>query len=93
MILEHKEIVEQLKPLMLSSLKITDTTPADMNEDMLLLDGNWEIDSIDILQLIVEIEKNFGVKLVTGRFDRSMWLTIGTLASAIQAKMKDPSPA
>jgi acyl carrier protein len=93
MILDHKEIVEQLKPLILSSLRITDATPAEMNEDMRLLDSNWEIDSIDILQLIVEIEKNFGIKLVSGRFDRSVWQTIGTLAFAIQAKMKDSSPA
>jgi acyl carrier protein len=93
MILDHKEIVEQLKPLILSSLRITDATPAEMNEEMRLLDSNWEIDSIDILQLIVEIEKNFGIKLVSGRFDRSVWQTIGTLASAIQTKLKDSSPA
>lgn len=93
MIMDHKKIVEQLKPLILSSLRITDATPADMADDMRLLDGDWEIDSIDILQLIVEIEKMFGIKLVSGRFDRSAWQTIGTLASAIQAKVKDLSPA
>jgi acyl carrier protein len=64
-----------------------------MNEDMRLLNGNWEIDSIDILQLIVEIEKHFGIKLVSGRFDRSVWQTIGTLAAAIQTKLKDSSSA
>jgi len=89
MSLDHKEIVEQLKPLILSGLRITDATPAEMNEDMRLLDGNWEIDSIDILQLIVEIERNFGIKLVSGRFDRSVWHTIGTLAATIQTKLKD----
>ena len=49
----------------------------------------WEIDSIDILQLIVDIEKKFGIKLVSGRFDRSAWQTIDTLSSAIHAKMTE----
>jgi len=89
MVLDQKEINEQLKPLILSSLRITDTTPAQMDDDMPLLDGDWEIDSIDILQLIVDIEKNFGVKLVSGRFDRSAWQTIDTLSSAIHAKMTE----
>jgi len=87
MALDQKEIVEQLKPLILSSLRITDSSPADMHDDMRLLDGDWEVDSIDILQLIVEIEKQFGIKLVSGRFDRSGWQTISTLASTIRAKM------
>jgi acyl carrier protein len=89
MVLDQKEIKEQLKPLILSSLRITDTTPAQMDDDMRLLDGDWEIDSIDILQLIVDIEKKFGIKLVSGRFDRSAWQTINTLSSAIHAKMTE----
>jgi len=89
MVLDQKEIKEQLKPLILSSLRITDTTPAQMDDDMPLLNGDWEIDSIDILQLIVDIEKNFGIKLVSGRFDRSAWQTIDTLSSAIHAKMTE----
>ena len=89
MVLDQREIKEQLKPLILSSLRITDTTPAQMDDDMRLLDGDWEIDSIDILQLIVDIEKNFGIKLVSGRFDRSAWQTINTLSSAIHVKMTE----
>ena len=86
MVLDQKEIKEQLKPLILSSLRITDVTPAQMDDDMRLLDGDWEVDSIDILQLIVDIEKKFRIKLVSGRFDRSAWQTIDTLSSAIHAK-------
>jgi len=93
MVLDQKEIKEQLKPLILSSLRITDKTPAQMDDDMPLLDGDWEIDSIDILQLIVDIEKKFGIKLVSGRFDRSAWQTIDTLTSAIHAKMTESAQA
>jgi len=89
MVLDQKEIKEQLKPLILSSLRITELTPAQMDDDMRLLDGDWEVDSIDILQLIVDIEKKVGIKLVSGKFDRSAWQTISHLSSAIHAKMAD----
>ena len=89
--MDHQEIKQQLKPLILSSLRIPDTTPDQMDDDLRLLDGEYEIDSIDILQLIVEIEKKFGIRLVSGRFDRSAWQTINSLAAAIQSKMAETS--
>jgi acyl carrier protein len=92
MSLDHEEIKKQLKPLILSSLRITEVSPDDMADDMRLLDGGWEIDSIDILQLIVEIEKKFGIRLVSGRFEREAWETIDTLTTAIQAKMSEQAP-
>ena len=87
------EIKDQLKPLILTSLRITDKTPADLADEQALLDGDLEIDSIDILQLIVEIERKFGIKLVTGKFDREAWRTVSTLAAAIQAKLGEQGRA
>jgi acyl carrier protein len=52
-----------------------------------LLGGDLEIDSIDILQLILEIERRFGIKLVDGELDESAWRNIGTLAAAVEAKV------
>jgi acyl carrier protein len=51
-----------------------------------LLGGDLEIDSIDILQLILEIERRFGIKLVDGELDESDWRSIKTLAAAVEAK-------
>jgi acyl carrier protein len=88
MTLDTQEIKAQLKPLILSSLRMTGVSPEALDDNTRLLDGEWEIDSVDILQLIIDIEKQFGIKLVSGRFDRSAWQTVNTLAAAIQAKMQ-----
>jgi len=45
----------------------------DLSDDQQLLEGDLEIDSIDILQLILEIERRFGIKLVEGEFDENAW--------------------
>jgi acyl carrier protein len=91
--LDIEEIKSQLRPLIIKSLRIDDASPEQIDDNMRLLDGDWEIDSVDILQLIIDIEKHFAIKLVSGRFDRDAWRTIHTLAEAIQSKMKDDGTA
>ena len=80
-------IKEQLKPLIIKSLRITDMGPEDLRDDQQLLGGDMEIDSIDILQLILEIERHFGIKLVDAKFDEEGWKNVNSLAAAIEAKM------
>jgi acyl carrier protein len=77
-----------LKELIIRGLRIQDMTPDQLADDQPLLNGPIEIDSIDILQVILEIEKSFGIKLVDGEFARAEWETINTLAAAIEAKLR-----
>lgn len=82
------DIKAQLKMLILKSLRITDVSPADLGDDQLLMGGDLEIDSIDVLQLILEIERHFGIKLIKGgKFEKEEWSSIRTLAAAIEARL------
>jgi acyl carrier protein len=80
-------VKEQLKPIILKSLRITDMTPEDLRDDQPLLGGDLEIDSIDILQLVLEIERHFGIKLVQANFDQKHFESLNTLAGIIEAKV------
>jgi acyl carrier protein len=80
-------VKEQLKPIILKSLRITDLTPDDLRDDQPLLGGELEIDSIDILQLVLEIERHFGIKLVQANFDKKHFDSVDTLAAIIESKM------
>ena len=80
-------IKEQLKLIILRSLRITGVAPEDMRDDLPLLGGNVEIDSIDILQLILEIERHFGIKLVRGKFEPEAWSSINSLAAMIETRL------
>src|ERR1700722_3507327 len=78
---------EQLKPIILKSLRTTDLTPAPLRDDRPLLGGEREIDSIDILQLVLEIETHFGIKLVHANFDQKHLESINVLAAIIESKI------
>jgi acyl carrier protein len=82
-------IKEQLKPIILNSLRITDLTPADLRDDQPLLGGELEIDSIDVLQLVLEIERHFKIKLVEGNFNQKNLETVNALAAAIESKVAE----
>ena len=85
-------VQEQLKPIILSSLRITDLTPEDLRDDQPLIGGELEIDSIDILQLVLEIERHFGIKLVQANFDQKSLENINALAAVIESKMAEAKP-
>ena len=82
-------VKEQLKPIILNSLRITDLTPADLRDDQPLLGGELEIDSIDILQLVLEIERHFNIKLVQGNFNQKHLESVNALAAVIECKMAE----
>jgi acyl carrier protein len=87
--MERKDIRDQLKSLILNSLRMEDLTPADLPDDQPLLDGDLEIDSVDILQLVLDIERHFGIKLVTAEFQREAWKTLDTLAATIEQRLQE----
>ncbi len=82
-------VKEQLKPIILNSLRITDLSPEDLRDDQSLLGGELEVDSIDILQLVLEIERHFGIKLVQGDFNRKHLESLNALAAIIESKVAE----
>jgi len=82
-------VKEQLKPIILNSLRITDLRPEDLRDDQPLLGGELEIDSIDILQLVLEIERHFGIKLVQDTFTPKDLESVNALAAIIESKVAE----
>jgi len=39
--------------------------------------------------LILEIERHFGIKLVTGKFETEAWASINALAATIEARLAE----
>ena len=82
------DIRRQLKEIVVRALRIEDVTPDQIGDFQALLGSDFDIDSIDMLQLILEVETAFGIKLVSGEFDRAEWATIDTLAGAIETRLQ-----
>jgi acyl carrier protein len=84
-----ESIQQQLKQIIVRGLRLPDDAVASLHDDAPLLGGELEIDSIDILQIILEIERHFGIKLVTGKFEREEWASIDCLSATIRARLAE----
>ena len=58
-----EDIISELKIKIIETLGLIDVTPEDIKSDERLVGGDLGIDSIDVLELVMMIEKDYGVKI------------------------------
>ncbi len=80
----------KLKTLMIDTLRLEDVTPADIDDNEPLIGGGLSLDSIDALELVVQLEKEFGIKISSSEESRTALASVTALADYIRAHA-DPS--
>ena len=83
-------LITRLKSLIVSSLKLEDVAPAQMADDEPLIGSGLNLDSIDALELVVTLEKEFGLKISSSEESRVALASIAHLAEFIRARA-DPA--
>ena len=80
----------RLKQLIVTTLKLEDVAAADLADDEPLIGSGLNLDSIDALELVVTLEKEFGVKIASSEESRQALSSIAHLAEFIRARA-DPA--
>lgn len=76
---------QELKEKIIGVLNLEDVSPSDIaNEDALFGDG-LGLDSIDALELIVLLDKDYGIKLTDPKEGKSIFQSIDTMAAYVEA--------
>ena len=86
--METTELKEQLKRQIIQFLNLTDLTPADIKDDEPLFGDGLGLDSIDSLELIVLLKKEYGIDIKDPREGRKVLIDVATMADYIQANAK-----
>ncbi len=73
----------QLKELIVSALMIEDLAPAEIEDAAPLFGEGLGLDSVDALELAMEIERVFGVTLPEAEESREIFTSVDTLAAHI----------
>jgi acyl carrier protein len=79
-------LVSQLKNLIVTTLKLDGVRPDDIPDDEILIGSpRFGLDSVDALELVLALEKEFGVKIGSSEESRQALATVNSLAEFIRA--------
>jgi acyl carrier protein len=77
-------IIEKLKVQIVEQLNLTDVDPASISADAPLFgDEGMGLDSIDALELVVLIDKHYGIKVDNPESVKAAFHSLNTLATYI----------
>jgi acyl carrier protein len=58
-----EKLIAELKLKIIDTLSLMDVAPDEISDDTQLVGGDVGIDSIDVLELVLMLEKDYGVKI------------------------------
>ena len=77
----------RLKTLIITTLKLDGVRPEDIPDDEPLIGSpRFGLDSVDALEIVLAIEKEFNVKIGSSEESRQALATINTLAIYLRAR-------
>ena len=78
-----EEMILKLKQEIIEVLNLEDVKPEDIDNDAPLFGEGLGLDSIDALELIVLMEKNYGIKLQDPAKGKEIFKSINVMADYI----------
>lgn len=82
-------LIDTLKAQIITALNLEEMTPDDIANDMPLFgDDGLGLDSIDALELIVLLEKEYGIKLANPTEGKDIFQSVATIADYVSKNRK-----
>jgi acyl carrier protein len=79
-----EELIAKLKEEIIEVLNLEDVKPEEIDNDAPLFGEGLGLDSIDALELIVLMEKNYGIKLQDPSKGKEIFKSINVMADYIR---------
>ena len=79
---------EEIKQAIVRSLRLP-ITPAEIDDATPLFGEGLGLDSIDVLELVLEIERTFGVAITDEETGKKVLRSVDTIARFIEAERSD----
>lgn len=82
------ELIPKVKQMIIDSLRIEDMSPDEIETDAPLFGDGLGLDSIDALQLVVAMEKEFGVVVPDAATGSKVFASVRSMADYIAEHKK-----
>lgn len=81
-----EELIEALRVKIVEILNLPDVAPEDIPVDAQLVGGELGIDSIDVLELVIMLNKDYGVVIDNKELGAKVFASLGSLAAYVLEK-------
>ena len=75
-----------LKKMLIRTLRLEDITPDDIDDNAPLFKEGLGLDSLDALEIVVALEKNFNITIPDEHVGKEAFASISALADYVQEK-------
>jgi acyl carrier protein len=86
--METTDLKLQLKKQIIAALNLTDLKPEDIKDGEELFSGGLGLDSIDSLELIVLLNREYGITIKDPKVGRKVLVDINTMVEYIEQNRK-----
>jgi len=80
------DVRQQLKDALLADLNLEDISPEDIGDETLLFGEGLGLDSLDAVEIVVLVQRNFGVEIKDMDEAKMAFQSFGTLVSFIEER-------
>lgn len=80
-----ENLKQQLKEQIISALNLDDLQPSDIQDDAPLFGEGLGLDSIDALELIMLLDKQYGIKIADPKEGKHIFASVSRMADYIMA--------
>ncbi|MBT8370152.1 MAG: acyl carrier protein [Desulfobacterales bacterium] len=85
----YKKLLYELQRKIVDVLNLVDIQPDEIKVDDRLVGGDLGIDSIDVLEMVIMIERDYGVKIDNKELGVKVFATLRTLAEYIHENSEE----
>ena len=83
-----EELIQNLKQQIIDALNLEEITPADIDDDAPLFGEGLGLDSIDALEIILILEKEYGIRIGKPSDAKPILKSMRTLAEYVEKNRK-----
>lgn len=85
---ELAQLRKKLKKMLVENLSLEDINPEDIKDDEVLFGGGLELDSLDTVEIVVLLQRNFGLEFKDMSKGEEVFYSIDSLARYVYEKTK-----